>query len=129
MTGNTANSYGGALFVKGSLKHLYLPDIAKSPLMGKIKAGKVFEKGWQRWDDNEQKHSFSGSGTDDSVEPNAIRKFLTGYRSQSKGYEVVIANGVEYASYQETQLKLDVLTANFDYAKIFIPSMFQPMPD
>ena len=129
MTGNTVNSYGGALFVNGSLRYLYLPGYVSAPLRGKLKDGDVFEKEWPRWDGSAQAKSFSGSGNDGSAEPNAIKRFLSGYKPQSNGYEIVIANGVEYATYQENNLNLDVLTANFDYAKMFAPSMFKPMPD
>lgn len=128
MTGNTINSYGGALYVKGQLRHLYIPDFVEPPLRGKLKDGDVFKAGSPRWDNSQQEHNFSGSGNDNSAEPDAIKKFLNSYKSQSKGYEIVVANGVDYASYQETQLKLDVLTGNFDYAKMFAPSMFKPMP-
>lgn len=129
MTGNTINSYGGALFVRGSLRHLYIPDLVVPPLRGKLKDGDVFEKDSPRWDGDAQRKSFSGSGNDGSAEPDAITKFLNGYKSQSNGYEIVIANGVNYASYQETQLKLDVLTTNFDYVRMFAPSVFKPLPD
>lgn len=129
MTGNTVNAYGGALYVRGVLKYTYLPNYVESPLRGKLKDGDVFEKGWPRWDGSTQAKSFSGSGNDGSAEPNAIKKFLSGYKPQSNGYEIVIANGVEYATYQENNLNLDVLTANFNYAKMFVPSMFKPMPD
>lgn len=129
MTGNTVNAYGGALFVNGSLKYLYLPGYVSAPLRGKLKDGDVFEKDWPRWDGSVQSRSFDGSGNDGSAEPNAIKKFLSGYKPQSKGYEIVIANGVEYATYQENNLNLDVLTKNFDYAKMFAPTMFKPIPD
>lgn len=129
MTGNTVNAYGGALYVRGVLKYTYLPSYVEPPLRGKLKDGDVFEKDWPRWDGSAQGRSFSGSGNDGSAEPNAIKKFLSGYKPQSKGYEIVIANGVEYATFQENQMDIDVLTANFDYAKMFASSMFKPMPD
>lgn len=129
MTGNTINSYGGALFVKGSLRFLYIPDLVSPSLRGKLQDGDVFEKDSPRWDDSVQVKSFSGSGNDGSAEPNAIKRFLESYKSLSNSYEIIIANGVEYASYQETVLKLDVLTANFDFAKMFAPSMFKPLPE
>lgn len=129
MTGNTVNSYGGALYVRGQLRNLYIPDYVEPPLRGKLKDGDVFEKDRPRWDGSAQAKSFSGSGNDNSVEPNAIKQFLNSYKPQSSGYEIVIANGVDYAVFQETQLKLDVLTGNFDYAKTYAPSMFKPIPD
>lgn len=129
MTGNTINSYGGALFVRGELRYMYIPDLVNPPLRGKLQDGDVFEKDSPRWDDSVQVKSFSGSGNDGSAEPNAIKVFLKGFKSHSKGYEIVIANGVEYATYQENEMNIDVLTANFNYAKMFAPSMFKPLPE
>lgn len=129
MTGNTVNSYGGALYVRGQLRNLYIPDYVEPPLRGKLKSEDVFKAGSPRWDNSQQEHNFRGSGNDNSAEPDAIKRFLSSYQPQSDRYEIVIANGVDYAVFQETQLKLDVLTGNFDFAKTFVPTMFKPMPN
>ena len=77
-----------------------------------------------------QEHTFTAqAGSNGTVEAERSIAFLQSHKPSPKGWALVVCNGVEYASYQESEMNIDVLTANFDYAKMFMPSMFHPMPD
>lgn len=131
MTGNTINSYAAGVYVAGQL--LYIETSAGSipkPLSRKLGKGQRFYAGSQRWDGEMQAHTFTAqAGSNGTMEAERSIAFLQSHRPSPKGWSLVVCNGVEYATYQENEMKIDVLTANFDYAKMFAPSMFKPMPD
>lgn len=131
MTGNTINSYAAGVYVNGSLVHI--ETSARSiphPLRRKLGRGQRFYAGSQRWDGEMQEHTFTAqAGSNGTMEAERSIAFLQSYRPSPKGWALVVCNGVEYATFQENEMNIDVLTANFDYAKMFAPSMFKPMPD
>lgn len=131
MTGNTINSYAAGVYVYGQLVHIETSggSIPK-PLRRKLGKGQRFYAGSQRWDGEMQELTFTAqAGSNGTVEAERSIAFLQSHKPSPKGWVLVVCNGVEYASYQENEMNIDVLTANFDYAKLFMPSMFHPMPD
>lgn len=131
MTGNTVNSYAVGVYVNGQLVHIETSSGGISrPLRRKLGKGQRFYAGSQRWDGEIQAHTFTAqSGSNGAMEPERSIAFLQSYKPTPNGWTLVVCNGVEYATYQENEMQIDVLTANFDYAKMFIPSMFKPIPD
>lgn len=131
MTGNTINSYAAGVYVNGSLVHIETSaGSIPNPLRRKLGKGQKFYAGSQRWDGEMQEHTFTAEvATNGATEAERSIAFLRSYRADTKGWELVVCNGVEYASYQENELDIDTLTANLDYAKMFIPSTFTPMTD
>lgn len=131
MTGNTINSYAVGVYVNGQLVHLETPrgSIAR-PLRRKLGRGQRFYAGSQRWDGETQANTFTAqAGSNGATEPERSIAFLQSYKPSPNGWALVVCNGVEYATYQENEMNIDVLTSNFNYAKMFIPAMFNPMPD
>ncbi len=131
MTGNTVNSYAVGVYFKGNLVFMMTSSqgIAK-PLRRKLGKGQKFYAGSQRWDGEIQEHTFMAQvSTNGTMEAERSIAFLQSFRPSPKGWALVVCNGAEYATYQENEMNIDVLTSNFDYAKMFIPSMFKPMPD
>ena len=131
MTGNTINSYAAGVYVNGQLVHIETSagSISK-PLRRKLGRGQRFYAGSQRWDGEMQEHTFTAqAGSNGTMEAERSIAFLQSHKPSPKGWALVVCNGVEYASYQENEMNIDVLTANFDYAKMFMPAMFHPMPD
>lgn len=131
MTGNTINSYAAGVYVNGQLVHIETSagSISK-PLRRKLGRGQRFYAGSQRWDGEMQEYTFTAQvSTNGIIEAERSIAFLQSYKPSPKGWALVVCNGVEYATFQENQMEIDVLTANFDYAKMFAPSMFKPMPD
>ncbi len=131
MTGNTINSYAAGVYVNGALIHIETSaGSIPHPLRRKLGRGQRFFAGSQRWDGEVQEHTFTAkTGSNGTMEAERSIAFLQSHKPTSKGYALVVCNGVEYAAYQENEMNIDVLTANFDYAKMFVPSMFKPMPD
>lgn len=131
MTGNTVNSYAVGVYVKGML--VYVVTSAGSiphPLRRKLGKGQRFYAGSQRWDGEVQERTFTAqTGSNGAMEPERSIAFLQSYKPSPNGWALVVCNGVEYATYQENEMQIDVLTANFDYAKMFMPTMFYPIPD
>lgn len=129
MTGNTVNSYAAGVYIKGSL--VLIETSAGSipnPLRRKLGRGQRFFAGSQRWDGEVQEHTFTAKvGSNGTMEAERSIAFLQSYQAKPQGWELVVCNGVEYATFQENEMNIDTLTANFDYAKMFIPSMFKPM--
>lgn len=131
MTGNTVNSYAVGVYVKGQLVHIETPSGSiPRPLRRKLGRGERFYVGSQRWDGDVQQSTFTAPiSTNGTMEAERSIAFLQFYKPSPKGWALVVCNGAEYATYQENEMNIDVLTSNFDYAKMFMPSMFKPMPD
>lgn len=131
MTGNTVNSYAAGIYVQGQLVHIVTSSGSiPQPLRRKLGKGEAFFAGSQRWDGETQESNFKAEvPTNGTMEAERCIAFLQSYRPAPKGWVLVVCNGVEYATYQENEIQIDVLTSNFDYAKMFLPSMFKPLPD
>ncbi len=129
MTGNTVNSYAAGVYVNGILIHIETSaGSIPNPLRRKLGRGQRFYAGSQRWDGEAQEHTFTAQvSTNGSTEAERSIAFLESYQATTKGWALVVCNGVEYAEFQENMMDIDTLTANFDYAKMFLPSMFKPM--
>lgn len=130
MTGNTINAYAVGVYVRGQLVWMQTPSgTIPGPLQRKLGKRQKFHSGRQRWDEEWQKHPFKGKvATNGGLEPDRSVAFLRSYKAVSDGWEIVVCNGVEYAAFQENMMKIDVLTASFDYAKMFALTMFNPLP-
>ena len=137
MTGNTINSYAAGVYVRGQLVHIESKDgYIPKPLRKKLTHGNRYKRtttyfpGEQRWDgDIQEKRFLAPVQTNSTMEAERCYEFLQSYQANPQGYTLVVCNGVEYATYQENEMNIDVLTANFDYAKMFAPSMFKPLPE
>lgn len=130
MTGNTVNSYAAGVYAKGSLLHIETSaGSIPNPLRRKLGRGQRFFAGSQRWDGEVQEYTFTAkAGSNGTMEAERSIAFLQSHKPSANGYALVVCNGVEYATYQENEMNIDVLTANFDYARMFAPSMFKPLP-
>ena len=130
MTGNTINSYAVGAYVKDALVHIETSNGSiPNPLRRKLGKGQRFYAGSQRWDGEIQANTFTAQiGSNGAMEAERSIAFLKSFKPNSD-WALVVCNGVEYATYQENEMNIDVLTSNFDYAKMFAPSMFKPMPD
>ena len=130
MTGNTVNAYAGGLFVEGRLTDLVVCNAGHGPVRVKLRAGEKFVAGAKRWDGDTQEGTYTAEvDTDATKEPSAAISFIESYKAQPKGWVIVVANGVEYATFQETSKGIDVLTANYAKAETIIFSAFKPIPD
>lgn len=131
MTGNTVNSYAVGVYSKGNLVFMMSSaDGIPHPLRRKLSKGEIFQAGRQRWDGTIQETTFRAEvSTNGSMEAERSIAFIKSFRPSAKSWVLVVCNGVEYASYQESQMDIDVLTGNYNYAQMFAPSMFNPMPD
>lgn len=131
MTGNTVNAYAVGVYVKGQLVHIETSSGSiPRPLRRKLSRGERFYAGSQRWDGDIQVFTFTAQvSTNGTMEAERSIAFLQSYKPSPNGWALVVCNGVEYGTHQENVMNIDVLTANFDYTKMFMPSMFKPMPD
>lgn len=130
MTGNTVNSYAGGLFIDGALKAMSLGQPGKSPLRNKLRGGEKFSKGKRRWDGKTQEHTFTAPiDTDGRTEAAASIDFIKSYKPKSKGLEIVVCDGVEYGTYQENEMGIDVLTGSFSGVASILANSFFPLPD
>lgn len=131
MTGNTVNAYAAGVYSNGTLVQIETSSGSiPGPLRGKLRKGQRFYPGDQRWDGEIQEHMFIAQvQTNGSTEAERSIAFLQSHKPTPKGYALVVCNGVEYATFQENMMNIDVLTASFDYAQMFAPSMFHPMSD
>ncbi len=130
MTGNTVNAYVVAVYVRGILCHIETSAGGiKRPLRKKLRAGEKYYAGKPRWDGDEQGRTFVAPvDTSGEAEADASIAFIESFKPDSKdGFTLVVCNGVEYAEYQEALCNIDTLTKNFNYARMFLPSMFKPM--
>ena len=131
MTGNTINSYAAGVYANGVLVHIETSaGSIPNPLRRKLGRGQRFYAGSQRWEGETQQHNFTAqAGSNGTMEAERSIAFLQTQKPSANGFALVVCNGVEYATYQENEMNIDVLTANFDYAKMFAPSMFNPLPE
>ena len=130
MTGNTVNAYAGGLFVDGRLNEISLCNPGHGPIRVKLRAGEKFIAGRIRWDGDMQDRTFEAKvDTDATAEPSAAISFIQSYKPQPDGWEIVVTNGVEYATYQETSMGIDVLTSAFGQAQSTVDSHFKPIQD
>ena len=130
MTGNTVNSYAGVLFVDGILKVVSQGQPGSKPLQGKLRKGQLFKKGRIRYDGDTQLGTFKAKvQTDGAMEPSLNLDFLKSYKPKIKGFEIVICNGVEYGTYQESVLDIDVLTGSYSSAASILMSNLKPLPE
>lgn len=131
MTGNTINSYAAGVYANGVLVHIETSaGSIPNPLRRKLGRGQRFYAGSQRWDGDMQEHTFTAkAGSNGTMEAERSIAFLQSHKPSANGFALVVCNGVEYATYQENEMNIDVLTANFDYTRIFAPSMFTPMSE
>ncbi|MDE7345669.1 MAG: hypothetical protein K2N48_02885 [Muribaculaceae bacterium] len=131
MTGNTINSYAAGVYANGVLVHIETSaGSIPNPLRRKLGRGQRFYAGSQRWDGETQEHTFTAqAGSNGTMEAERSIAFLQSHKPSANGFALVVCNGVEYATYQENEMNIDVLTSNFDYVKMFAPSMFKPLPE
>lgn len=130
MTGNTVNSYVVGVFVKGRLAYMRGSwESIPSPLTHKVS---YYRAGRVRWDGEVQEHSFPTKGTaphNGSTEPERAIAFINSYRANPNGWVVVVANGVEYAAYEEQVYNADTLTASYQDFQFTHKLHFNPIPD
>ena len=129
MTGNTINSYAVGVYVNGALALIKTSSSTiPSPLRRKLSRGQKFYAGSQRWDGETQMGTFTAKvPTNGSIEAERSIAFLETYHAPNNGWTVVVCNGVEYATFQESVLNLDVLTSSWSYMQMFAESYFIPM--
>ena len=130
MTGNTINSYVVGVFVKGRLNYMRGSwESIPRPLTHKVYR---YQPGRQRWDGEVQEHMFPTRGTaphNGAREPDRAIAFINSYQASPNGWTVVIANGIEYATFEENVYGADTLTGSIDHFKINCNSFFKPIPD
>lgn len=130
MTGNTINSYVVGVFVKGRLNYMRGSwESIPRPLTHKVYR---YQPGRQRWDGEVQEHMFPTRGTaphNGAREPDRAIAFINSYQASPNGWTVVIANGIEYATFEENVYGADTLTGSIDYFKVNCNSFFKPIPD
>lgn len=130
MTGNTINAYVAGLYIKGKL--VYMKGSWESvprPLTHKVYR---YSAGNQRWDGETQEHNFPTRGTanhNGATEPDRAIAFVNSFQANPNGWTLVIANGIEYATYEENVYNADTLTGSVDYFKMYHPQFFKPMTD
>ena len=130
MTGNTVNSYAGGLFINGVLKAISIGQPGQSPLQGKLRKGERFKKERLRWDGDLQQSTFKAKvDTDSRMEPASSLDFIRSFKPKGNGFEVVICDGVEYATYQENVRNIDVLTGSFSTAAEMLAKNLKPLPE
>lgn len=128
MTGNTINSYAIGIYVNGALIYTETPNMIPSPLRHKLNKGERFRAGSQRWDEEIQQNTFKAKvSTNGSTEPERSIAFLRSFNAPAQGFTIVICNGVEYATFQENAMNIDVLTSSFNDTKMFANTYFIPM--
>ena len=130
MTGNTVNSYAGGLFIDGVLKAVSMGQPGQGPLEEKLRKGGRFKAEQLRWDGDLQQKTFKAEvDTDGRIEPASSIGFINSYNAKEKGFEVVICDGVEYATYQENVRNIDVLTGSFSTAASMLLNNLKPLPE
>lgn len=128
MTGNTINSYVVGVFVKGKLTYMRGSwESIPRPLTHKVYR---YQPGRMRWDGEEQHSMFPTRGTaqhNGSTEPERAIAFIQSYQANPNGWAVVIANGIEYATYEENVYAADTMTGSVDYFKVYHSLFFKPI--
>lgn len=129
MTGNTINSYAVGVYVNGALVLIKTSSSTiPSPLRRKLGMGQKFYAGSQRWDGETQMGTFTAKvPTNGSMEAERSIAFLQTYNAPANGWSLVVCNGVEYATFQESVLNLDVLTSSWSDMQMFAETYFTPM--
>lgn len=130
MTGNTINAYVVAVFRNGKMvwdsnSSSQLPP----PLRGKLSTKEKYLAGNPRWDGDKQENTFEALiKTDKDTEiTSATMSFVNTYRAISNGWEILVCNGVEYASFQEAAMGIDVLSNSFIDMQTWHKTYFKPM--
>lgn len=127
MTGNTATSYAAGVYDNGRLVKIHTASKAK-PLQPKLTKGQIFSAGKTRWDGDEQKRPFQPKiDTDNDYGYNSVRSWLQGVVPAKDGFQICVMSGVEYASYQENVMGIDVLTGAFLEAPAIVQSHIRPI--
>lgn len=130
MTGNTVNSYVVGVFVKGKLVYMRGSwESIPKPLTHKVY---FYHAGRMRWDGEEQYANFPTRGTaphNGTTEPERAIAFIKSYQANPKGWAVVVANGVEYGTYEENVYAADTLTGAYEDFKFTHAMHFEPIPD
>jgi hypothetical protein len=123
MTGNTINAYAVGVYVQGQLAWIETSSQSlPQPLRRKLGQGERFYAGSQRWDGDIQTETFTGRvSTNGATEADQSIAFLHEYNANPKGWVIVVCNGVEYATYQESQMNIDTLTESFLDASSYAP--------
>ena len=91
-----------------------------------------YQPGRQRWDGDIQHSMFPTRGVAEhngSTEPERAIAFITSYKANPNGWAIVVANGVEYGSYEENVYNADTLTGAFEDFKFTHQFHFKPIPD
>lgn len=130
MTGNTINAYIVAVFKDGAkVWDSMSSGTIDSPLRSKLSSGDKFYAGSQRWDGNTQERTFTAKvDTDQHTEISSQTiDFVNSHKATSKGWEILACNGVEYASFQETSMGIDVLSESFANVQMWHKTFFKPI--
>lgn len=128
MTGNTINAYVVGVFAKGNLVYMRGSwESVPAPLKHKVYK---YWAGDQRWDGETQEHDFPTKGVaqhNGTKEPDRAISFIKSYNSPSDRYVLVVANGIEYATFEENVYGADTLTGTLDYFKLNHSMFFKPI--
>ncbi len=126
-TGNTITGYAAGLYMDGALSDISLSvDGQKKPVHVKVRKGETVHLA-PDYDGRER--SFTGTvETDGGYSSQTAVKFLMGYKSKARsGFEIVVTNGTEYASYLENARNADVLTGLFRNASQILAQNIKPI--
>jgi hypothetical protein len=127
MTGNTVTSYAAGVYDNGRLVKVHLGG-SKDPVQRKISPYDVFPAGRIRWDGDVQNGDFAAIvSTDRNYGYNSVREWLQGVVPTKNGFQICVMSGVEYASFQEKKLGIDVLTAIYLDAEAIFQSHIRPI--
>lgn len=129
MTGNTINSYVVGVFAGKNLVYMKgsWEDVPQ-PLTHKVY---FYHAGRQRWDGEVQKGNFPTKGavnTNGKTEPDRTIAFIQSYQANPKGFTLVVANGIEYATFEENVYGADTLTESLEYFNMYHSMHFKPIP-
>lgn len=130
MTGNTINAYVVGVFVRGKLAYMKGSwESIPGPLIHKVYR---YRAGNMRWDGDEQFSNFPTKGAaphNGATEPDRAIAFIKSYQANPKGYVLVVANGIEYATFEENVYDADTLTGSYDYFQMYHSMHFNPLPE
>lgn len=130
MTGNTVNSYVVGVFVRGKLVYMRGSwENVPKPLTHKVYH---YQPGRMRWDGEKQISMFPTKGTaphNGTTEPERAIAFINSYKANPDGWALVVANGIEYATYEENVYNADTLTGAYADFKMLHLTFFTPLPD
>ena len=130
MTGNTVNSYVVGVFVKGHLAYMRGSwESVPKPLTHKVVR---YQPGRQRWDGDIQEHPFPTRGVvghNGATEPDRAIAFINSYQANPNAWVLVVANGIEYATFEENVYNADALTGASEDFKFTHQLHFNPLPD